>query len=180
MDSSDGRGRRRKPVERLGEDEISTPVTRLRRSASVSKSPATRGRKRPLEDATENEAKKAKYSHENDEEEKYEEILSLSGDPSKSTQKTISEAFSATRMPGSKNSTDSLLRQILARLELLRQQHKQTERQIQYIIDESSSDPDMFIVQQAKLSQTETENNASMSGELMVNLRAISKLLQRD
>ena len=83
-------------------------------------------------------------------------------------------------MPGSKNSTDSLLRQILARLELLRQQHKQTERQIQYIIDESSSDPDMFIVQQAKLSQTETENNASMSGELMVNLRAISKLLQRD
>merc|ERR1711862_936297 len=131
--------------------------------------------------APENDPKRAKYSHEyDDEEEKYEEILSISGDPTKSAQKTIAEAFSSSSSPTSKNSTDSLLRQILARLELLRQQHKQTERQIQYIIEESETNPDLFIIQQAKISQTETERNATLSGELLFNLKAFSSLLQRD
>jgi len=141
----------------------------------------TRSRKRPLENPIEREAKRVKYSHTYDENDAISsDLLSLSKDPTKSTQKTIAEAFSSSSVTPSKDSTDSILRQILARLELLRQQHKQTEREIQYIIDESKSQPDLFIIQQAQLSQTETENNATMSGELMVNLRAITNLLRRE
>lgn len=129
-----------------------------------------KGRKLPIDKTIEKDARKAKYFHVEDD--KREEEISIFG------------KNSGTGRPSQKPTTfspscdsDSLLRQIEARLSLLRQQHKQTERQIQYIIDESKSNPDMFIIQQAKLSKLETENNANMSTELMVNLQAISKLL---
>merc|ERR1712137_249816 len=154
------------------EDKISLPLTRRMKQAIEVSNATTKGRKRTLENPIEIEPKKTKYAHEYyyDEDEKYEY--------SPHQEKSIAEIFSAVT-PETKISTDALLRQILARLELLRQQHKQTERQIQYIIDESSSNPDMFIIQQAKLSQTETENNANMSSELLLNLRAITQLLKQ-
>lgn len=165
--------RRRRSVERYPKE--SAPPSRRAKRKEVSKSPITRGKKRVLEEASEQVSKKAKYYHESDST----DILSdVNRDPTKSAQKTIAEVFSPS-VTG-KDTTDSLLCQILARLELLRKQHEQTERQIQYIIDESKSNPDMFIIQQAKLSQTEMQNNVTMSGELMVNLHAISDLLKRD
>merc|ERR1712137_265412 len=98
---------------------------------------------------------------ENEDEITFQDSILKNRDPTKSTRRTITEAFSATGItPSNNSSTDSLLRQILARLELLKQQHKETERQIQYIIEESETNPDLFIIQQAKISQTETERNA--------------------
>ena len=181
-----GRTRKRKPVDRLSESPI---FPRKRRDSS--RSPVGRGgRRRNLDDSTgELDTKRAKYTHSyEDDEDEYEDdistkddFLSLSKDPTKSTKRTIAEAFATTDVePVTNSATDSLLRQILARLELLKQQHKETERQIQYIIDESATNPDLFIIQQARISQTETEKNATLSGELMLNLRAISNLLQRE
>merc|ERR1711862_1061895 len=154
-------------------------------------SPSGKGRKRALEDPIENlDTKRVKYSHnydveeeedENEDEITFQDSILKNRDPTKSTRRTITEAFSATGItPSNNSSTDSLLRQILARLELLKQQHKETERQIQYIIEESETNPDLFIIQQAKISQTETERNATLSGELLFNLKAFSSLLQRD
>jgi|ERR1712125_6763 len=179
--------RRRKPVERLSE----SPIFPRKQKRDSSLSPSGKGRKRALEDPIENlDTKRVKYSHNYDDEEEedenedeitFQDSILKNRDPTKSTRRTITEAFSATGItPSNNSSTDSLLRQILARLELLKQQHKETERQIQYIIEESETNPDLFIIQQAKISQTETERNATLSGELLFNLKAFSSLLQRD
>merc|ERR1712100_506281 len=177
--------RRRKPVERLSE----SPIFPRKQKRDSSLSPSGEGRKRALEDPIENlDTKRVKYSHNYDDEEEededeitFQDSILKNRDPTKSTRRTITEAFSATGItPSNNSSTDSLLRQILARLELLKQQHKETERQIQYIIEESETNPDLFIIQQAKISQTETERNATLSGELLFNLKAFSSLLQRD
>merc|ERR1711862_752758 len=175
--------RRRKPVERLSE----SPIFPRKQKRDSSLSPSGKGRKRALEDPIENlDTKRVKYSHNYDDEEDEDEItfqdsILKNRDPTKSTRRTITEAFSATGItPSNNSSTDSLLRQILARLELLKQQYKETERQIQYIIEESETNPDLFIIQQAKISQTETERNSTLSGELLFNLKAFSSLLQRD
>ena len=171
--------RKRKPVERLvTESPVFTIPRRLRRK-DLSPSPVGRSLKRLLENPMEKEPKRTKLYHDEttiDEE----ELLLPNRDPHISNTKTIAQAFGE---PGSngKESTAAVLRQILGRLELLRQQHKRTERQIEYIIEESHSRAEFFLLrEEANATQAEVEHNASISNELITNLKAVSTLLQRD
>lgn len=96
-------------------------------------------------------------------------------DITKSRKKNISQILKATTTEDS----TGLLRQILARLELLRQEHKRTERQIQFIID-TAKETDTTLFEQAQTSRTEIHAHSSLTGELILNIQAFNNIFQND